>query len=155
MTTEKRAVPDRRRLPTKPFSRHSLKGRRMISRRQGEEVNYYVDRYETKYFAIVCAVLLLCVIDAYLTLRILRFGGNELNPLMLIFIDRRPALAMIAKYLGTAACIVIILVHKNFVVFGGLKVRYFLYVVFIIYCGLVLYEAYIVLTRARVFGPLA
>jgi len=155
MIAEKRAIPDRRRLPTKPFSRYSLKGRRMKSRRQGEEANYYVDRYETKYFAVVCAVLLLCVFDAYLTLKILHLGGNELNPLMLIFIDRKPALAMIAKYLGTAACIVIILIHENFIVFGGLKVRYFLYVVFFIYCALVSYETYVVLTHIRIFGPIA
>jgi len=125
----------------------------MKSRREEEGANYYVDRYGSRYFAVVSATLLLCVLDAYLTLRILRFGGNELNPLMLLFIDRKPTLAMIAKYLGTAACIIIILVHKNFVVFGRLKVGYFLYVIFIVYGAVVSYEAFIVLAQAKIVGP--
>jgi hypothetical protein len=125
----------------------------MKSRRQDADTNYYVDRYETKYFALICAALLMCVLDAYFTLRILHFGGSELNPLMVVLIDRKPALAMIAKYLGMAVCIAIILIHKNFVVFGRLKVRYLLYVVFLIYGLLVSYEAYVVLTYVKIAGP--
>jgi hypothetical protein len=153
MEMEKRALPDRRRAPTKPFGRFALRGRRMKSRRQDADTNYYVDRYETKYFALICAALLLCVLDTYLTLRILHFGGSELNPLMLFLIDRKPTLAMIAKYLGMAVSIVIILIHKNFIVFDRLKVRLFLYFIFIIYGLLVSYEAYVVLTYVKIAGP--
>ena len=152
MEIENGDLPDRRRTPTKPFSRYTLGGRRMKSWREAD-TNYYVDRYETKYFALICAVLLLCVLDAYFTIRILHFGGTELNTLMLFLIDRNPALAIIAKYLGLAVSIVILLIHKNYIVFGRLKVRYLLYAVFVLYGILVSYEAYAVLTYVKLAGP--
>jgi hypothetical protein len=155
MEQEKRVRPDRRQTSTKPFGRYMLRGRRMKSRRRSEDRNYYVDRYETGYFALICAVLLFCVLDAYLTLRILHIGGNELNPLMRFLLERKPGLAMTIKYLGLAASIVVILVHKNFTVIGRLKAHYLLFAVLIIYGCLVAYEAYVVLTYARLAGPLA
>lgn len=149
---ESGTFPDRRQTPTKPFGRYTLRGRRMRSWRK-EDVNYYVDRYETRYFAVICAALLLCVMDAYFTIRILHLGGSELNTLMRFLIDRNPTLAIIAKYLGLAVSIVIILIHKNFIVFGRLKVRYLLYAVFILYVVLVSYEAYAVMTYVKLAGP--
>jgi hypothetical protein len=152
MDTETETIPERRRAPTKPFSRYVLRGRRMRSWRE-EDVNYYVDRYETKYFALICAVLILCILDAYFTIRILHLGGSELNTLMRALIDRNPILAITAKYLGLAASIVVLLIHKNWIVFGRLKVRYLLYAVFVLYGVLVSYEAYVVLTCVKIAGP--
>jgi hypothetical protein len=152
MNDESSTLPERRQAPTKPFGRYSLRGRRRTSWRE-TDTDYYVDRYETKYFAVICAALLLCVLDAYFTIKILHFGGSELNPLMATLIDRNPGLAITAKYLGLAASIVIILVHKNFIVFGRLKVRHLLYAVFALYALLVSCEAYVVLTYVRLDGP--
>jgi len=152
MDIENTPLPDRRQAPTKPFSRYTLRGRRMKSWRD-TDVNYYVDRYETRYFAVICAALLLCVLDAYFTIKILHIGGTELNALMRALIDKNPALAIVAKYLGLAVSIVIILIHKNFVVFGRLKVRHLLYAVFVLYGVLVSYEAYVVMTYIKLAGP--
>ena len=127
----------------------------MKARRAEEDVDYYVDRYETKNFVLVCGILILCVLDAYLTLRILRFGGIERNPFLLIFLNRMPTLGMIVKYLGTTVCVVALLIHKNFIVFGVLRVQYLLYVIFLIYCILVSYEASLVFNHAKIFGPMA
>lgn len=152
MDIENTPLPDRRQALTKPFSRYTLRGRRMKSWRD-TDVNYYVDRYETRYFAVICAALLLCVLDAYFTIKILHIGGTELNALMRALIDKNPALAIVAKYLGLAVSIVIILIHKNFVVFGRLKVRHLLYAVFVLYGVLVSYEAYVVMTYIKLAGP--
>jgi membrane glycosyltransferase len=141
MPTEQRNIPDQRSSRTKPLSRYSLRGRRKKARRAEEDKNYYVDRYEPRYFFLVSLILALCVLDAYFTLRIIEFGGKELNLLMLFLMEKRPILAMVIKYLATAICVVIILVHKNFIVFGKLKVYYLIYVVFFIYFILVIYEA--------------
>lgn len=137
---EKRQIPDRRSQPTKPFSRYSLKGLRSMSRRTGEDKNYYVDRYEPRYFVLITLILLLCVLDAYFTLKLLQAGGREMNPFMLRIMEKNPNLALVIKYLITAGGIAILIIFKNFVVFGRIRVSRLIPVVFLIYLFLVVYE---------------
>lgn len=141
MGTERRHIADQRCVPTRPLSRYSFRGRRKKARREGEASDYYVDRYEPRYFVLISLILALCVLDAYFTLKIIDFGGQELNRFMLVFIDKKPISALIFKYLITAFSIVIILVHKNFRIFGRLKVCSLIYVFFFVYSSLVAYEA--------------
>ena len=152
MDSEDKTLPERRQSPTKPISRYMINGRRMRSWRD-DDVNYYVDRYGPKLFALISAVLLMGVLDAYLTIRILHLGGSELNALMRWLLDHHPELAITLKYLVLAASIVILVIHKNFVVFGRLKIRSVLLAVFILYGILITYEAYVVLTCTRIVGP--
>ena len=88
MGIERRYRLDQRRAPTRPLSRHSLRGRRKKARRQEEDTNYYVDRYEPRYLILISLILALCVLDAYLTLKIIDLGGRELNRFMLVFFNQ-------------------------------------------------------------------
>jgi len=126
-----------------------LWGRRKKARRQGEDRNYYVDRYEPRYFILISLILALCVLDAYFTLKIFDFGGKELNRLMLIFVYKKPISALVFKYLVTAVSIIFILIHKNFIVFGKIKVFYLIYVFFSVYLILVAYEAIVFFNHIR------
>jgi hypothetical protein len=155
MPTEQRYIPDQRGAPTKPVSRYSLRGRRKKARRAGEDKDYYVDWYEPRYFVLISLILILCVLDAYLTLKILAFGGSELNLLMLFLMEKKPILAMVIKYVATAVCVGIILIHKNFIVFGKLKVYYLIYVVFFVYFILVTYEAAFFFKHIWAYHPLS
>ena len=152
MLSERRDTVDQRTAPTKPVSLQSLRGRRKKMRRAGENRDYYVDRYEPRYLVLVSLVLILCVLDAYFTLKILDLGGRETNRLMFLLLYKNPAPAMMIKYLVTAFGLIIILVHKNFVVFGRLKVYGLIYAVFILYLVLVVYEAAMLvrITRALI-----
>jgi hypothetical protein len=141
MQTDRRKSTDRRKTPTKPFSRYIIKGRRGKARRVEEDKNYYVDRYEPHHFVLILLIMILCVLDAYFTLKILHIGGTELNPLMIGFIDRAPFACLLFKYLITAACLVVILIHKNFIVFSKVRASFFIYIIFFLYFSLVLYEA--------------
>jgi hypothetical protein len=149
---EKRRLPDQRRTPTKPWSRYSLVGRRKKARRAEEARNYYVDRYESHYFLLISLILILCVLDAYFTLKFLGFGVKELNLLMLKLIDKDPGLAMVIKYVGTALSIIFVLVHKNFIIFGRVKVYSLIYVIFSVYFVLVMYEAIAFVVHFRGLG---
>jgi hypothetical protein len=93
--------------------------------------------------------MVLCVLDAYFTLRIIDFGGKELNLFMFIFIYKKPIAALLFKYLATMVSIIFILVHKNFVVFGKFKISFLVYMVFSVYLILVLYEAIIFFNHIR------
>lgn len=143
MHRDRRKLSDRRKSPTRPFSKFILKGQRKKARRSDEDRNYYVDRYEARYLALILSILLLCVFDAYFTLKIIHFGGIELNPFMINFIDRNPERCLAVKYLVTVIGLVILLLHKNFIVFGKVKAHSIIYLIFFLYFILVLYEAVI------------
>jgi hypothetical protein len=147
MEKERRKQSDRRRGPTRPFSRFIFKGNRRHARRKEEDRNYYVDRYDAKYLGLILSILVLCVFDAYFTLKIIHLGGRELNPLMIKFLDRFPEISLSMKYLVTVICLVILLVHKNFIMFGRIKARIFLYVIFSLYFFLVIYEVFFLYVR--------
>ena len=95
----------------------------------------------------VLSILVLCVCDAYFTLKIIHYGGKELNPLMIKFLDKFPEMSLLVKYLVTAICLVILLLHKNFILFGKIKAYFFLYVIFSLYFLLVLYEVFFLFIR--------
>jgi hypothetical protein len=152
MDAERRGTPDQRRVPTRPLSPYSFWGRRKKARRKVEDSNYYVDRYEPRYFALISVILALCVLDAYLTFRILDLGGEELNRLMLVFVYKHPVAALVFKYFITALSIVFILIHKNFLIFGRLRVSLLIYIFFAVYLILVSYEAIIFFNHIRTLG---
>jgi hypothetical protein len=142
MTAEKRAQSDRRISPTPPFSKYIFLGRRKKARRQHEDRNYYVDRYELRYLFIIAAILVLCILDAYLTLTLMRYGGQEVNPFMLALMNKNIGLAMVFKYLITACCLIFFLLHKNFKIMGGFKIKSMIYAVLGLYIALVGVEFY-------------
>ena len=73
----------------------------------------------------------------------------ELNPFMLYFIKKDVVLSMVVKYVMTASALIFILIHKNFRVFGGLKVGKLIYGIFFMYSGVVVFE---VVSCFRIMG---
>ena len=147
MQPDRRKQLDRRKFPTRPFSKYILKGRRRHARREEEDFSYYVDRYDAKYLALILSIIVLCVFDAYFTLKIIHYGGKELNPLMIKFLDKFPEMSLLVKYLITAICLIILLIHKNFILFGKVKAYFFLYIIFSLYFLLVFYEVFFLYIR--------
>jgi hypothetical protein len=137
---DKRQLSDRRLTSTKSFSIYTLRGRRKKARRFAEAENYYVDRYELRYLFLIIAILILCFLDAFLTVILLQLGAKELNPFMLIFIEKDVVLSMVVKYVITALCLIFILVHKNFRIFKNIRVHSLIYFVLTLYVALVLFE---------------
>lgn len=52
---------------------------------------------------LVSLILILCVLDAYSTLRILDLGGREVNRFMFFFLYKKPILTLMLKYFVTEA----------------------------------------------------
>ncbi len=143
MSNKNRNIEDRRIKATRPFSRYSLVGRRKKNRRFDEDKNYYVDRYGPKYLILVVSILLLCAMDALLTLVLLNHGGVELNPVMAVLIEKDATLFLTVKLTITAVNLVVLLVHKNFLIFSRLKLRNIIFSLFFLYFILILYEVYL------------
>ena len=110
--------------------------------------NTYVNWYESRYLFLILSTLLFCILDAHLTTIILQHGGVEANPLMAILLQKNVALSLILKYVITALGLILLLVHKNFRIFGKFRVSKLIYVVFFIYFVLVITEVYVCSTLA-------
>ena len=137
---DRRQLADRRLASTKTLSSYTLRGRRKRARRGEEAENYYVDRYELRYLFLITSILILCFLDAFLTVILLQLGAEELNPFMLIFIEKDVVLSMVVKYVITAVSLICILIHKNFRIFRNLRVHSLIYFVLTLYIVLVLFE---------------
>jgi hypothetical protein len=137
---DRRQLADRRLASTKTLSSYILRGRRKRARRGEEAENYYVDRYELRYLFLITSILILCFLDAFLTVILLQLGAEELNPFMLIFIEKDVVLSMVVKYVITAVSLICILIHKNFRIFRNLCVHSLIYFVLTLYIVLVLFE---------------
>lgn len=112
-------------------------------RRRNYHKNNYVDLHEPKLFYIVLAVLLLCAIDAYITMVILQHGGKEMNPLMDALIRRDIAQFFYVKFFVTATCVLFFLIHKNFMFFKRFTGYHFLFGSLFIYVLLFIWEIYL------------
>jgi hypothetical protein len=117
-----------------------MRGRRKKARRNEEAKDYYVDRYELRYLFLIISILILCFLDAFMTVILLQLGAEELNPFMLIFIQKDVVLSMVVKYVITALSLICILMHKNFRIFRNLRVHSLIYFVLTLYVVLVLFE---------------
>lgn len=117
-----------------------MRGRRKKARRAGEGENYYVDQYELRYLFLIITILVLCFLDAFLTVILLQLGAQELNPFMLLFIEKDVVFSMVIKYVMTAVSLIFILIHKNFRIFRNVRVHSLIYCVLTLYVALVLFE---------------
>ena len=139
---ENRQLTDRRKRPTKFISRFTMTGHRKKARRQAEANNYYIDKYERRDLLMIGLLILLCILDYSLSFKIFQKGGSELNVLMVMLMNSNKAFLLLVKLGLTFICLVFILFHKNFKVFGLIKAHVLINFVFSVYFVLVLYEFY-------------
>jgi hypothetical protein len=110
---ERRAGEDRRRRPTPPVSRYTLRGRRRRGRRGGED-RVYVDWPGGWVITAFVVVFALSLLDAYLTLRMVAAGGGEeANPLMRLALSYGEGSFVILKAGLTLTGLALLALHKN------------------------------------------
>ncbi len=129
---------DRRAGPTKMISKWNLMGVRARGRRRGEDRNIYVDRYQSSDLVVVVAILILNILDAWLTLIYLGYGGTEANPVAKALLDAGTGPFVGAKSLAVGACLLFLVLHKKFKV-----VRPALHVIAGFYGALLVYHLYL------------
>jgi len=159
---EDRRAPSNRRLRfTGAFTQHSHRGKRQLARRSGDQYRnqrvqkgYYIDKYEPKMLVITLSILLLCLADAYMTILIIANGGEELNIFMDTLINKGMFNFIIGKYIITSGCLIFLLAHRNFHVFGNIEVSQILSSLLVIYILLIGYEISIIESAKLIPLPL-
>jgi hypothetical protein len=131
---------DRRR-----FSARTLLGalflyRRRDHRRHQEHINSYTDWYSPWPLVATIVIIILCFVDAFLTLILLSKGAVELNIFMDILIQKDIQLFTIVKMAVTGTALIVLVMHFNFRVYRIIAVRYVIYAFVPLYMLLVAHE---------------
>jgi hypothetical protein len=140
---ERRLLRDRRQLPTSGWLALVLGGRRSANRRANEhEEQYFVDNYSAQTLFQVVLLLALSIADAAITLLLIQTGCEEINPVMNHLLEYGLLAFLIGKYVLTASGIPLLLVFKNYYLFGTrFRVGYLLPVFIGMYLCLISYQA--------------
>jgi hypothetical protein len=135
------AIPrERRKRPTPGLSRYTLFGRRRgFCRERNHGKEGYVDRYSTKLFIAMVAILGLNVLDVILTMVILEHRGFELNPMVRSAIEVYGDSFWLWKYGIVSACLVLLCLHIKYK-----RVKTIILATCYIYVAIVLYQVYII-----------
>jgi hypothetical protein len=136
---ERRTI-DRRRADSRTLMGALFKCRRRNGRRHQDEHNTYTDWYGPWPLVATLLIIILCCVDAFLTLILLDKGAVELNVLMDILIQKDTQLFTIVKVSVTGLALVILVLHFNFRVYRVIAVRYLIYAFVPMYMLLIAHE---------------
>jgi hypothetical protein len=111
--------------------------------RRSEELvgTFFTDRFDAITLAMVVTLLGLTIVDGMLTLELLDFNSEEMNPFMDHLLKRGPLVFVLGKYVLTAVGLPFIVLYKNYRMFGTrFRVGYLLPVFIGLYLVLVAYQ---------------
>ena len=150
---DRRSGDDRRRHSVHSFAYGSLRPRRRVGRRDGDERRIFLDWHEPRVLYLALAILLMSCLDALLTLNILAAGGRELNGLM-DWLIRSDVFWFVAVKIGlTGLAISLLAVAVNRHLLGVLPVIHILQFTCFGYMLLMAWEAYLLLGMFPDFLP--
>ena len=150
---ERRDGGDRRTHSLLSFTYGSLRPRRRVGRRDGDEHRIFLDWHEPRVLYLALAILLMSCLDALLTLNILTAGGRELNGFM-DWLIRSDVFWFVAVKIGlTGVAISLLAVAVNRHLLGVLPVIHVLQLVCLGYGLLMAWEAYLLMSMFPDFLP--
>jgi hypothetical protein len=76
------------------------------------------EKHGPRLVGIILVMVILSVIDAFLTLELIHRGATEVNPVMAYYLSHGPLVFFLVKYFLTAASILLVLIYKNVHLFG-------------------------------------
>lgn len=143
-TIDDRGVEQRNQERRKP-SLKTLQGaltqhRRRNPRRENDHINSYTDWYGHWLLAATFTIIMLCFVDALLTMILLSKGAVELNWLMDYLIQKNIQLFAVVKMSVTGVGLIILVLHFNFRIYKYIAVRYLVYGLVPLYSLLIFHE---------------
>lgn len=112
---QRRGDSDRRHFSFKSFINNFFRGKRIKARRQKDiEQGYYVDKYDKTMIWLAFSIILLSVFDGFFTLKILKVGGEEINPIMQALLAYNDQVFFLVKTAITTVCVLFAFIHINF-----------------------------------------
>jgi hypothetical protein len=141
VTYERRDRADRRRRVWWSVCYGSFNPRRRSPPRRLDDSRFHsLDWHAAHLLAVAIAILLLSVVDAFLTLALLQGGAAEVNPIMAVLIYRSVGMFAALKMAMTSAGIVLMVFLARYRFMRLVRVEWVLYGVLIAYASLISYE---------------
>lgn len=121
-------------------------GRRSQVRREGERKEIrFLDRYPATIFVQATVIILLSVIDAFLTLFLITHGAIEINPIMNFSLRQGPLFFMLSKYLLTSLGVILLVVFSHtFLHYARINTRVIIPFAISIFSAVILWEIYLI-----------
>lgn len=143
LTKERRDRADRRRRAWWSVCYGSFNPRRRTPPRRLEDSRFHsLDWHSSHLLAVAIGILLLSVVDAFLTLVLLQGGANEVNPIMALLIYRSVTAFAALKTAMTGASVILMVILARYRFLRILRVAWVLYGVLAAYVGLIGYEVW-------------
>jgi hypothetical protein len=118
--------------------------RRTPPRRQDDSRFHSLDWHASHLLAVAIGILLLSVLDAFMTMLLLQGGADEVNPVMAALIYRNVAMFAALKMGMTGVGVLMMVSLARYRFMRLLRVEWALYGVLIAYVGLICYEIWMV-----------
>lgn len=126
-----------------PFHLGIKTGRRTGDRRANPGKPGYVDCYASHLMLCTIAILFLSALDAFLTLNILAYGGEELNWFMAVLIENCAEKFVGFKLALTGLALILLVIHHNVQLTPNMRVRHIKYMILFGYSILISYELHL------------
>ncbi|HEX7237525.1 MAG TPA: DUF5658 family protein [Gammaproteobacteria bacterium] len=136
------ATSERRALTLRTLFASGFSPRRRTGRRASDH-ELPVDFHDRRLLAPVVAMLMLSIIDGFLTVRLMSDGARETNPLLAFVLTEHPGLFAAVKMGLTGLGTMLLVALARARVFKVLRVSAFLYGLLAAYFCLVAYEAWL------------
>ncbi len=114
--------------------------RRSATRRLDDSRFYALDWHAAHLLAVAIAILLLSVVDAFVTLLLLSGGADEVNPVMATVVYKSASVFTAIKMAMTGVCVVFMVFMARYRFLRLVPVEWVLYVILVAYVGLIAYE---------------
>jgi hypothetical protein len=114
--------------------------RRRDIRRDDDKINSYIDWYGHWPLVTTLLIILLCSLDAFLTLVLINHGAIELNILMAWLIEKDVQIFALVKIAVTGLALIVLVMHLNFRIYRIVSVRYLMYALVPAYSLLIAHE---------------
>jgi hypothetical protein len=119
----------------------SIRPRRRRPARRLEDGRFHVlDWHATHLWAVSVSILILSMVDAFLTLKLMEGGAVEVNPFMALFVGGSAAVFAGLKMAITGVCVALMVLLAGYRFMRVLRVEVILYGVFMAYLILICHE---------------
>lgn len=140
---DRRYGADRRSLSWRTFVRGSITPRRRGNRRHADHEGL-IDWHEPHLLFLAITILLLSVTDAFLTLKLISAGGQEVNPVMAYLLEEAPQLFAGIKMTLTGGGIVILVALGRARFLRIIRISNIIHWCMLGYVALIAYEAWLI-----------
>jgi hypothetical protein len=137
---ERRNDPDRRKRTLYSLVYGSFNPRRREARRTDARSLRDLDWHHPQWLAVAMLIVVLCCVDAALTLTLIAHGAYEVNPIMAPIVGGSALVFTLVKVGLTAGGVVLLTLAVRIRAFGKIPVSFLLYTVLLGYGILVIYE---------------